>query len=250
MHLKVDISTDASKMKMLYKIGDGYEEEKFYGLALARVVNLPEQVINTAAQVSTFLHERNEARKSNAKALAVARKRKLVLTLREQLLHAKRGNMSPENLRRWLQKLQEEFLVRMSAINEEARAVDEQQHGEIMETDDSSVSEARESTVPNSDSNPGHDGWAQQSIRAVTAPARAELGRKELSKHGLPEGELMIEQELVESVKTPAVTIKRQRLISHPFVTPSHPSIKLEPRQRHWAGGEMKEDPIDVDDDD
>lgn len=120
LHLAVDISVSSSKMKMLYEVADGYEEEKFYGLALARVVDLPEDVIMTATKVSMALHRHNEARKSNAKVLSISRRRKLVLSLREQLILAKNGNMEGEELRRWLKRLQDEFAVRMQAIEAES----------------------------------------------------------------------------------------------------------------------------------
>jgi DNA mismatch repair protein MSH4 len=228
LHLRVDISSDASRMKMMYKIKAGYEEEQFYGLALARVVNLPEHVMDVAAQVSKSLNERNEARRSNAKALAVARKRKLVLTLRQQLL-------------------QEEFLVRMSAIDEEARAVDEQQRGETVEPDDSSLHDADESTASCHSLKAGHDGHACQGKVVTTASGHAAQIREELSKNTLPER--MEEQGIVETVETPAVTVKHEQLMNNPFITPRL-SIKLEPQQRRWAGGEIAEDPIVVDDDD
>ena len=122
LHLAVDVSMNSSKMKMLYKISDGYEEEKFYGLALARVVDLPEGVITTATKVSKALHQRNEARERNAKTLSIARRRKLVLSLREQLVQAKHGSMEGVELRHWLKRLQDEFLVRMQAIEVEAEA--------------------------------------------------------------------------------------------------------------------------------
>jgi DNA mismatch repair protein MSH4 len=120
LHLAVEISVHSPKMKMLYKISDGYEEEKYYGLALARVVDLPEDVITTATKVSKVLHQHEEARKSNAKVLSVARRRKLILGLREQLIQAKNGSMEGDELRQWLKRLQDEFLVRMAAIDAEA----------------------------------------------------------------------------------------------------------------------------------
>ena len=246
LHLRVDISSDASKMKMLYKIKAGYEEEKFYGLALARVVNLPLQVLDTAAKVSKSLNERNEARRSNAKALAVARKRKLVLTLRQQLLHAKRGNMSSENLRKWLQKLQEEFLVRMSAIDEQARAVDEQQRDETVGSNNSSLSDVDGSTPSLHSSWASHDGQACQSKGRTTASACAAPIRKEPSQNAMPER--MVEHAIVQSDEMPAVTVKHERLVNNSFVTPRL-SIKIEPQQRRWTGGEIAEDPIVVDDD-
>ena len=242
LHLAVDISADASRMKMLYKIADGYEEEKYYGLALARVVNLPERVMDVAAEVSTALNERNEARKSNAKALAVARKRKLVLTLKQQLLHAMNGNMNPENLRKWLQKLQEEFLVRMSAINEEASAEDNQQREGTSDAE-RPATHARADSVETEPSNQEFSGGRLNVERnAGTPPMHVPSERREHRSPASP-------AKLVESVETPSVVVKHERPTHHPFVTPPHPLIKLEPRQRQWAGGEIKEDPIDVDDD-
>jgi len=120
LHLAVGISENSSKMKMLYKVADGCEEEKFYGLALARVVDLPEDVITTATKVSKALHRDHEARKSNTKVLLVSRRRKLILSLREQLILAKNGNLEGEELRQWLKRLQDEFVVRMQAIEAES----------------------------------------------------------------------------------------------------------------------------------
>lgn len=124
LHLAVDISPDYSQMKMMYKISDGVEEAKFYGLALAQLVGLPDDVIEVATRVSKALHERNEARKSNARVLAVARRRRLILHLREQISQAYSGSMDDEALRKWLQALQHEFTVRMSAIDAEVAAAE------------------------------------------------------------------------------------------------------------------------------
>ena len=144
LHLSVSISDDYAKMTMRYKILEGYEDEKFYGLAIARVLPLPEQVMELATLVSRELQERNEARKRNPRATAVARRRKLILGLREQLGQAREralrggmerdgeqmlagggededegGGISAEALRMWLKRLQEEFTVRMRAINQD-----------------------------------------------------------------------------------------------------------------------------------
>jgi DNA mismatch repair protein MSH4 len=134
LHLTAEISIHGSQMKMLYKVSDGYEGEKYYGLALARVVGLPEDVITTATKVSQALHQR-EARKGNARALPVARRRKLILSLREQLTQAKNGNMEGDELRQWLKRLQDEFLVRMAAIDAEAAAAITKEQEKTPESD-------------------------------------------------------------------------------------------------------------------
>lgn len=155
LHLTVDIGSDNDdhpspspsnnthpeydilKMRMRYRIADGPSSSRFYGLALARVASLPEPLITTATQVSQRLHERNEARKHNPRATAVLRRRKLVLSLREQLCQARaNGAGRPAGeLRAWLERLQGEFLIRMRAINtetEEAALGDEEIEGTEM----------------------------------------------------------------------------------------------------------------------
>lgn len=127
LHLAVDVSADNARMKMRYKISDGYEEEKFYGLAFAKIVGLPQPVIDVATQVSTAMHERNEARRRHPRAAAAARQRKLILNLREQLMQARESCKSEDadaaDLKAWLARLRVEFAVRMRAIEAEAEAV-------------------------------------------------------------------------------------------------------------------------------
>lgn len=138
--------TNAAKMTMRYKIAEGYEEERFYGLAFARLAGLPDAAVATATRISETLHERNEARKRNPRATAIARRRKLILNLREQLVQARQrvegaraeededgennqdgaSNSNErrdiERVRDWLHKLQVEFVVRMKAIEADAEA--------------------------------------------------------------------------------------------------------------------------------
>lgn len=139
LHLTVDISTDGTddnqehddqdnnnagplKMRMRYRIADSYETARFYGLAVARISALPDSVIDTATMVSEKLHERNDARKRNHRATAVLRRRKLVLSLREQLEQARVNGtgLHADELRAWLVRLQGEFMLRMRAVNMEA----------------------------------------------------------------------------------------------------------------------------------
>jgi DNA mismatch repair protein MSH4 len=126
LHLSVNFTPDdndpvVTKMKMTYKISDGPipTENQFYGLALARAIQLPERVVEVASQVSEALNEKNERRRTSERALAVARKRRLVLCLREQLMQARESGKKAGELRKWLKSLQDEFLVRMEAIERE-----------------------------------------------------------------------------------------------------------------------------------
>ena len=125
-HLAVDISPDSGAMKMLYRVKSGYSQDEHYGLALARVINLPPQVLATAETVSRTLRENVEKKKRSTKAVALARRRKLVLGLREQLVQAKAGRMQGVVLATWLKNLQDEFVRRMAAIDEEIARADEE----------------------------------------------------------------------------------------------------------------------------
>lgn len=118
LRLAVQLS-ESHRMTMLFKVEEGHVQEKFYGLALARVLPFPPQVLEVAQTVSKYLHENAERRASSFKALATARKRKLVLHLREQLLQAYHGSIDGEELRLWLQRLQAEFAMKMAAIEAE-----------------------------------------------------------------------------------------------------------------------------------
>lgn len=122
MHMSVDIDTDFSRMRMRYKVSEGQEEQEFYGLALAQVVDLPHEVMETAVTVSKALHARNAAKQSNAKAVALATKRKLVFQVRETLMQARDSSLDDKALRVRLMKLQDEFTIRFEAIEGELAA--------------------------------------------------------------------------------------------------------------------------------
>ena len=129
LHLSVDMS-EADKMKMLYKVADGAVKEEHYGLALAKVVDLPPEVIRVAEQVSKKLNDNLERRKRQSKTILLARRRKLILGLREQLLQAKEGNMQGKVLATWMKKLQDEFVNRMAALEADVAAANEESDGD------------------------------------------------------------------------------------------------------------------------
>lgn len=118
MHLAVDMG-EVDKMTMLYKIAPGSAKEKHYGIAMAKVMNFPPAVLRVAEDVSNTIARNVERHKKASKAVAIARRRKLVLGLREQLMQARDGNMRGNVLLDWLRKLQAEFVIRMTAINAE-----------------------------------------------------------------------------------------------------------------------------------
>ena len=152
LHLAVDMGgAEEDRITMLYRISNGCVEEEHYGLALAKVVDLPRNVLHVAEEVSRTVARGLERRKKGSKTISLARRRKLVLSLREQLVQAKQGNMRRRVLNSWLKKLQDEFVIRMSAIDVEAAAVEEEiEKSEQVEGEDgnSDVSTSPERSGP------------------------------------------------------------------------------------------------------
>jgi DNA mismatch repair protein MSH4 len=124
LHLAVD-NSEEDKMEMLYRVSSGAVQDEHYGLKLARVMPLPPDVIEHAELVSATLDQAMRKKKSERASLGivVARKRRLLLNLKEHLTQAKNGSMDDEDLTQWLKDLQREFVVRMSALEEEERAL-------------------------------------------------------------------------------------------------------------------------------
>lgn len=126
LHLSVEMSNPTSKMIMLYKIADGYVQDKHYGLAFARLLSFPPRLLETAQRVSQKLSLKSANQRKNSKAIAIAKRRQLLLALREQLLQAKDGMLNGDELLQWLKRLQDEFTLRMAALDAEiASATDE-----------------------------------------------------------------------------------------------------------------------------
>jgi DNA mismatch repair protein MSH4 len=123
LHLAVDMSED-NTMTMLYRVGEGFVKEEHYGLALARVVDLPPQILEVAEKVSKALDAQAAAKKKSSKAFALARRRKLVLGLKETLKQAESGPMEGKSLLSWLRRLQDEFVRRMDQIENDVESSD------------------------------------------------------------------------------------------------------------------------------
>ncbi|CAZ85019.1 unnamed protein product [Tuber melanosporum] len=99
LHLRVQME-DENTMTMLYKVTDGAVEDKNYGLTLARLVGLPQSVLDRAAAVSEVLVGRHEKNM-------------------QTLIRARDGNMEEDALQPWLNRLQDEFVNRMAAWDAE-----------------------------------------------------------------------------------------------------------------------------------
>lgn len=120
LHLAVNMS-DNERMEMLYKIENGTTQEEHYGLKLARVVPLPEGVVDYAEHVAATLEQQMKKKAKSPVAILTARRRNLLLNIKEHLVQAKESKMDDQTLKQWLKDLQREFVVRMTALDEEAR---------------------------------------------------------------------------------------------------------------------------------
>ncbi|KAF2769830.1 hypothetical protein EJ03DRAFT_311511 [Teratosphaeria nubilosa] len=140
LHLAID-SSQADKMEMLYRVSNGTVEEHHYGLKLAKVVPLPADVVEHAELVAHTLEQQMQRRRKRSLAIIRARRRKLLLNLKEHLVQAKNGNIDDANLAQWLKDLQREFIARMLALDEEVgkaeegvESDDEEDDGELGES--------------------------------------------------------------------------------------------------------------------
>ncbi|KAK0870903.1 MutS protein msh4 [Friedmanniomyces endolithicus] len=145
LHLAVD-SSERDRMEMLYRIASGTVQEEHYGLKLARVVPLPGDVVEHAELVARTLELQVRRRKKRSVAVVQARRRKLLLNLREQLVQAKGGRMEGAELTLWLRDLQREFVVRMTALDEQAGKAEAGVEEDDEEVDDESMDGGREAT--------------------------------------------------------------------------------------------------------
>ena len=127
LHLAVEMGgTEEDRMTMLYRISNGCVQEEHYGLALARMADLPPNVLLVAEEVSRKVARNVERRKKGSKSISLARRRKLILSLKEHLVQAGESKMRRRVLDSWLKSLQDEFVIRMSAIDTETAAAEEE----------------------------------------------------------------------------------------------------------------------------
>nr|POE51753.1 muts protein like 4 [Quercus suber] len=139
LHLAVDTS-QTDTLEMLYRVAEGTVKEEHYGLKLAKVMLFPTDVLTHAECVSHTLEKQNEILKKASPALVQARRRRLLLNLKEHLVQATNGSMNDETLSRWLKELQREFITRMAALEEEAH----QMEANIEDADDGSSPDGAE----------------------------------------------------------------------------------------------------------
>ncbi|KAJ5104169.1 hypothetical protein N7532_004698 [Penicillium argentinense] len=134
LHLAANIAEDVTKMTMLYQISEGPVPDRRYGLALSKLVDLPPTVLKVANNVSEALECISQQRNSDSRTVTIAKKRKLLLSLREQLLIARNSTMDDEPLRCWLIKLQQNFSEQMNAFDGDWEATDQDESQIVSES--------------------------------------------------------------------------------------------------------------------
>ncbi|KAA8909324.1 muts domain V-domain-containing protein [Sphaerosporella brunnea] len=149
LHMQVEMESQ-EKMTMLYKIADGSVQDEHYGLILARLVQLPQGILDRATQVSAALTRRRDTSKKNSEAYQIARRRNLVLKLLETLVQARDGRLDDAALRSWLLRVQEDFVERMALIaeaeteSEEMEVDEDEEEVEEEEEDDEEMDDPEE----------------------------------------------------------------------------------------------------------
>ncbi|KAF5002230.1 hypothetical protein FGRMN_536 [Fusarium graminum] len=119
LHLAATSSTTEEGLPhitMLYKATSGaIRGEEHYGINLARAIGLPQSFIDKAEEVANDLRRKREASKRSSESTKLIARRKLILNLQEALKQAKESG-SEETLPGYLQRLQEEFIIRMEEV--------------------------------------------------------------------------------------------------------------------------------------
>lgn len=118
---------------MLYKVANGITEEKHYGtyvhvvrqlwdsqklagLTLAKLMDLPPDILERATVVSKTLTKINTDHKKKSNSYIISRRRKVVLALKETLSQAYNGNLSGGTLHSFIARLQGEFVQQMGRL--------------------------------------------------------------------------------------------------------------------------------------
>ncbi|KAM0277828.1 hypothetical protein ACHAQH_005532 [Verticillium albo-atrum] len=90
--------------------------DEHYGIALAKAMGFPEDFLEVAERVSKSLRQQRVAKKQSSEARKQMGRQKLIMNLHEQLKQAHASQLDEEALALHLVQLQEEFIIRMEAI--------------------------------------------------------------------------------------------------------------------------------------
>ncbi|KIO30888.1 hypothetical protein M407DRAFT_221987 [Tulasnella calospora MUT 4182] len=124
LHLAVQNNSKASgfKLKFQYRLMDGFSDSvPHYGLELARLADLPPEVLTEARRVAERLSEMEAERREASRSTKVQIRRKAMLLLKTQLIQALDHSKLPdEALASYLLTLQKEIVNVLSDTAEES----------------------------------------------------------------------------------------------------------------------------------
>lgn len=118
LNLHLSVQLNDTQMKMLYRVEEGPVQDKHYGILLAKVIGLPEEVLTIAEEVSDDVIMDKEYIDTSP-SVRVARKRKLLLGLHQHLKQLRERGLNQGELGQYLIDLREEFVERMSWLEED-----------------------------------------------------------------------------------------------------------------------------------
>lgn len=101
---------------MTYKIKSGKAEQILYGITLAKAIGFPKRFIEVAEHVALSLREQREKNRQSSEARKMLDRRKLILNLHANLKQADQSELDESALASYLDRLREEFIERMEAL--------------------------------------------------------------------------------------------------------------------------------------
>jgi len=113
MHMSVDINHE-NILAMLYRVSEGVDTNEHYGLKLAKIVSFPDQVYERAEYVINILEDKAKRNERVSPFIVLARRRKVVFQLREQIIQALQSSMDDNVLKEWLSEMKKQFIIDMS----------------------------------------------------------------------------------------------------------------------------------------
>ncbi|KAH6707329.1 DNA mismatch repair protein MutS [Verticillium dahliae] len=119
LHLATSTSMtphETPKMTMLYTLSSGRVLDEHYGITLAKAMGFPDDFLEEAERVSRSLKQQREANRQSPEVHRRISRQNLILNLHEQLKQAYASQLDEEALSLHLEKLQEEFIARIEAI--------------------------------------------------------------------------------------------------------------------------------------
>ena len=160
LHLAADLS-QYDRIEMSYRIASGAVKERHYGLKLAKLLPLPNDLLDRADHIAATLERQNKAKGNVSSALVTAKRRRLLLNLKEHLAQARGGTARDAELLVWLKQLQLEFVEAMTRLDEQMRHVELGGQQETMtEVEDGNLDNVRQTIEGDHD----HSRLEQQSM--------------------------------------------------------------------------------------